>query len=67
MVFFFLWLTSLSMIISRSIYVAANGMISFFFMAFLWLIFHYMWWPHPQLYIPQPQRNHPTLKDRGDV
>ena len=33
MVFFFLWLISLSMIISRSIYVAANGMISFFFMA----------------------------------
>ena len=30
-VFIFLWLTSLSMIISRSIHVAANGIISFFF------------------------------------
>ena len=28
-----LWLTSLSMVISRSIHVAANGSISFFFMA----------------------------------
>ena len=36
MVFVFLCLTSLSMIISRSIHVAANGIISFF----LWLIFH---------------------------
>ena len=33
MVFVFLCLTSLSMIISRSIHVAANGVISFFFMA----------------------------------
>ena len=33
MIFVFLWLTSLSMIISRSIRVAANGIISFFFMA----------------------------------
>ena len=33
MVFVFVWLTSLSMIISRSIHVAANGIISFF----LWL------------------------------
>ena len=31
-VFVFLWLTSLNMIISRSIHVAANGIISFFFM-----------------------------------
>ena len=30
MVFVFLFLTSLSMIISRSIYVVANGIISFF-------------------------------------
>ena len=33
MVFVFFWLTSLSMIISRSFRVAANGIISFFFMA----------------------------------
>ena len=33
MIFVFLWLNSLSMTISRSIHVAANGMISFFFMA----------------------------------
>ena len=32
-VFVFVWLISLSMIISRSIHVAANGIISFFFMA----------------------------------
>ena len=32
MVFVFLWLTSFSMIISRSIQVAAHGIISFFFM-----------------------------------
>ena len=30
---FSVWLTSLSMIISRSIHVVANGIISFFFMA----------------------------------
>ena len=30
MIFVFLWLTSLSMIISRSIHIAANGIISFF-------------------------------------
>ena len=29
-IFVFLWLTSLSMIISRSIHFAANGIISFF-------------------------------------
>ena len=33
MVFVFFWLTSLSRIISRSTHVAANGIISFFFMA----------------------------------
>ena len=33
MIFVFLCLISLSMIISRSIHVAANGIISFFFMA----------------------------------
>ena len=33
MIFVFVWLTSLSVIISRSIHVAANGIISFF----LWL------------------------------
>ena len=31
--FYFIWLTSLSIIISRSIHVAANDIISFFFMA----------------------------------
>ena len=31
--FVFLWFTSLSMTISRSIHVASNGIISFFFMA----------------------------------
>ena len=31
MMFVFLWVTSLSMIISRSTHIAANGMISFFF------------------------------------
>ena len=36
--FVFVWLTSLSMIISRSIHVAANGIISFFFMAELFYI-----------------------------
>ena len=30
MTFLFVWLTSLSIIISRSIHVAANGIISFF-------------------------------------
>ena len=33
MIFVFVWLTSLSMTISRSIHVAANGIISFFLMA----------------------------------
>ena len=33
MMFVFVWLTSLSMIISRSIHVAENGIISFFSMA----------------------------------
>ena len=33
MVFVFIWFTSLSIIISRSIHVAANGIIAFFFMA----------------------------------
>ena len=33
MIFIFLCLTSLSMIISRSMHIAANGIISFFFMA----------------------------------
>ena len=33
MIFVFLWLTSLSMIISKSLHVAANGIISFLFMA----------------------------------
>ena len=38
MIFVFLWLTSLSMIISRSIHVAANGIISFFFYG--WVLFN---------------------------
>ena len=33
MIFVFLWLNSVSMIISRPIHVVANGIISFFFMA----------------------------------
>ena len=33
MIFVFLWLTSLNMIVSRSIHIAANGIISFFLMA----------------------------------
>ena len=37
MVFVFLWLTSLIMIMSRSIHVAANGIILFFFYG--WIIF----------------------------
>ena len=37
-IFVFVWITSLSMIISRSIHVAANGSISFF----SWLIFHWI-------------------------
>ena len=45
MIFVFLYLTSLSMTISRSIHVAANGIILFFFMAkeysivYMYLIF----------------------------
>ena len=38
MIFVFLWLTLLSMIISRSIYVAANAIISFFFYG--WILVH---------------------------
>ena len=38
------WLTSLSMIISRSIHVAANGIISCFF--YCWVIFHFIYEPH---------------------
>ena len=41
---FSVWLTSLSMIISRSIHVAANGSISFFFYG--WVIFHCIYEPH---------------------
>ena len=33
MIFVFLWLTSLSLTISRSVHVDANGIISLFFMA----------------------------------
>ena len=44
MIFVFLWLTSVSMIISRSIHVAANGIISFFF--YDWVIFHCIYVPH---------------------
>ena len=38
---FSVWLTSLSIIPSSSIYVAANGVISFFFYG--WVIFHCVW------------------------
>ena len=37
---FFLWLTFLSMTVSKSIHVAANGLISFFNS---WVIFHYIY------------------------
>ena len=37
--FFSVWLTSLSMIISRSIHVAANGIISFFFFFYNQMVF----------------------------
>ena len=43
MIFVFLWLTSLSIIISRSIYVAANDTVSFFFYG--WAIFHCIYVP----------------------
>ena len=33
MIFFFVWFTSLNMIISRSIHILANGILSFFFLA----------------------------------
>ena len=37
MILVFLWLTSLTMPISRSIHVAVNGIISFLALFFLWL------------------------------
>ena len=50
-IFVFVWLTSLSMIISRSIHVASNGIILFFFYG--WIIFscimHYIFSSIPQL------------------
>ena len=49
MVFVFLCLTSLSMIISRFIYVAANDIISFFFHG--WVGFHCIYVPHLYLFI----------------
>ena len=42
MIFLLLWLISLSMVISRSICVVANGIISFFFMEYT-VIFHCMY------------------------
>ena len=39
---FYIWLVSFSMIISRSIHVAAIGIISFFFVA----LFHFLWLLH---------------------
>ena len=44
MVFVFLFLTSLSMIISSSIHVAANGIISFLFCG--WVVLHCTYVPH---------------------
>ena len=41
---FSVWLTSLSMTISRSIHIAANGIILFFFYG--WVIFHCVYVPH---------------------
>ena len=49
MIFVFIWLTSLNMIISRFILVAANGVISFFF---LWLILYCVYLPHLLLLFP---------------
>ena len=43
MIFVFVWLTSLSMIISRSIHVAANGI---FYSFYGWVIFHCTYIPH---------------------
>ena len=43
-VFVFIWFTSLNMIISRSIHIAANGIISFFFYG--WVVFHCIYVPH---------------------
>ena len=40
----FVWLTSCSRIISRSIHVVANGSISFFF--YSWVVFHRVCVPH---------------------
>ena len=55
MIFVFLCVTSLSMIISRSIHLAANGIISFFFVAEWYsivyvyhIIFFFLFWPCPQ-------------------
>ena len=42
MIFVFVWLTSLCMIISRSIHVAVNGIISFFSMEDIVDIYAYM-------------------------
>ena len=42
-VFVFVWLTSLSIIFSRSIHVAVNGNVSFFYG---WVIFHCVYVPH---------------------
>ena len=43
MIFVFVWLTSLSMILSRSLHLAADGIISFFF--YCWIIFHCIYVP----------------------
>ena len=43
MIFVFVWLTSFSMIVSRSIHIAANGIISFFYG---WVIFHCVYMYH---------------------
>ena len=43
-VLIFLFLSSLSIIISRSIYVAANGIISFFFCCVVFHCIRFPWW-----------------------
>ena len=44
MIFLLLWLTSFSMMLSRSIHVSANGIVSFFFNG--WVIIHCIYVPH---------------------
>ena len=49
MIFVFVLVTSFSMIISRSIHVAANGIVPFFF--YDCIIFHCIYVPHLYLFL----------------